>query len=331
MPEEIQDVVKRISEGRYNLTDLQAIVEAVKAKQVTVAPGDQAVGIGGGAENATIVTGTSITGNHFEIHLHGNQAERVFQIAQRGEKQAAQEESLGIIDINYIRGINTSLQSLRKLSETEQFSQAQNEQFSSLKQRIKSLEQELKNVHRKSQMLFEDFIQHVEKKLEDLYLERQKQLDVIVIKTDNLKEPLNEEIQQIERYIKEAKRLEKSLSNYQKVADCLNENRSYFAARAAEEALKIHSGLRDAATQEQIADFCFSIEQFLEQISHCLRLGRSTILDFPGIPLEFDKNVYVYEAAFQFLKEMIPPHLPTEGIKQFRKYVDYLISRLCYY
>jgi putative lipoic acid-binding regulatory protein len=36
MPEEIQDVVKRISEGCYNSTDLQAIAEAVKAEQITV-------------------------------------------------------------------------------------------------------------------------------------------------------------------------------------------------------------------------------------------------------------------------------------------------------
>jgi len=329
MPEEIQDVIKRVSEGCYSVADLQAISEAVEAEQVTVVSGNSAVGIGGDAENTTIVTGSSnITGNHFEIHLHGVQ-EELYKIVQQSEKRTVQEEALEILDINGIHAINASLQSLKKLSETEQFSQAQDEQLSSLKQQIKSLGQELKDIYRNSQTLSEEIYQHLKKKLEDLYIERQKQFDTI--DADSQNQLLNEEIQQARRAVKEFERLKKSFVNYQKVANCLDDNRSHFAARAAEEALKIYSQVKDAASEQQIDNFKFSIEQFLEQITHCLKLEETTILDSPGIPLEFDKNIYVYEAAFQFMKEMIPSHLPTEGIKKCRRYVDYLISRLRYY
>jgi hypothetical protein len=109
----------------------------------------------------------------------------------------------------------------------------------------------------------------------------------------------------------------------------LNKNLFQLARSAGKHVLAQCTEIKSTASPEQLDDFYFSIEQFLEQVSQCLSWGRYNILDSPDIPLIFDS--YAYEMAFSYIKKMLPTHLSDESIQQLKDYIDYLIQRLPYY
>ncbi len=110
------------------------------------------------------------------------------------------------------------------------------------------------------------------------------------------------------------------------VAQWLDENSSVLARNIGQEALTQNLEVRNTASGEDIEHFYFSINQFLETLSHCLKWGRSNILENPEIPLVF--NVYLYEAAFRSLEKLLPQNLPASGVEQFKTYVNYLLYKL---
>ena len=71
MPENLQAIIDRAKSGTLTPTDIQALVAAIQAGQVTLATGQQAVAIGGSAAESIILTGS----NNQVIVLKGNDAE----------------------------------------------------------------------------------------------------------------------------------------------------------------------------------------------------------------------------------------------------------------
>jgi len=71
MAEDLQAVIDRTKTGALTPTDIQALVAAIQAGQVTLATGQQAVAIGGSAAESIILTGS----NNQVIVLKGNDAE----------------------------------------------------------------------------------------------------------------------------------------------------------------------------------------------------------------------------------------------------------------
>ena len=58
MPEDLQAIIDRAKIGTLTAIDIQALVAAIQSGQVTLATGQQAVGIGGSADEAIIMTGS---------------------------------------------------------------------------------------------------------------------------------------------------------------------------------------------------------------------------------------------------------------------------------
>ena len=57
MPEDIQTIISRVTEGSHIEADIQALVSLLQSGQVSLATGDGAVALGGSANDAVIVTG----------------------------------------------------------------------------------------------------------------------------------------------------------------------------------------------------------------------------------------------------------------------------------
>ncbi len=77
MTDNLQAIINRAKTGALTPTDIQAIVAAVQAGQVTLATGQQAVGIGGSADESIIMTGSH------NIVLNVTDTEAVLKILQQ--------------------------------------------------------------------------------------------------------------------------------------------------------------------------------------------------------------------------------------------------------
>lgn len=112
----------------------------------------------------------------------------------------------------------------------------------------------------------------------------------------------------------------------QKASYKLTNNRSQLAEAAGFFALGQYPHIQKQATADKVDDFCFSLYQFLEQISHCLIWGRNNILDCPEIPLIFNDSIY--KDAFLFIKKHLPDNLMTYEKELIHNYIDYVIEKL---
>ena len=86
MAEDLQAAIDRAKTGVLTPTDIQALVSAIQAGQVTLATGQQAVAIGGSAAESIILTGS----NNQVIVLKGNDAE-AFQNTLQQVKPASSQ------------------------------------------------------------------------------------------------------------------------------------------------------------------------------------------------------------------------------------------------
>lgn len=80
------------------------------------------------------------------------------------------------------------------------------------------------------------------------------------------------------------------------------------------------------ASQKELEVFYLTVKHFLEQLIRCLKAGRTNSLDNLTIPLIFSADVYI--TAFEYLKTLIPNHLPNGGVEQLVEYTDYLITKI---
>jgi hypothetical protein len=189
---------------------------------------------------------------------------------------------------------------------------------------LSELNRKLKETAKKAQILFQDAVESLECKLEELNLSRQ---DLVELGSQNLDDDCR--IAFLEQQIEIAKRLEMNLENGKEASTWLSRNITQFARSAGKYALEQCAEITSTASPRHIDNFYFSIEQFLERVSHCLSWGRYDILDSSDIPLVFD--VHVYETAFNFVKRMLPRRLNDETKQQVEDYLNYLIQRLPYY
>jgi hypothetical protein len=88
MSEQLQAIIDRAKTGALTPTDIQALVAAIQAGQVTLATGQQAVAIGGSAAESVILTGS----NNQVIILKGNDAEAFQKTLQQDKPASSQPE-----------------------------------------------------------------------------------------------------------------------------------------------------------------------------------------------------------------------------------------------
>lgn len=259
----------------------------------------------------------ALTGAIQTLPLTGRQAE-----------QTAEEEELEELDLDVqsIKLINSRLKAVEEIRKVGQLSEKQEEEFNALKKQVNSLsrlDRELKQTAKRTQSLLRRAVQSLEEKLEDINLSKQELIGV------SYQQDYNAKIEFIKSQIEIIKQFEIDLEIGRDASDWLDKNIAQLAESAGKRALNRCPEIKSTASPEQIDDFYFSLEQFLEQVSHCLSWGRYNILDSPEIPLAFD--IHVYKLAFSFIKEMLPSHLSEDITEQIKDYIVYIIKRLPYY
>lgn len=129
-----------------------------------------------------------------------------------------------------------------------------------------------------------------------------------------------------DQYLKIIETLQMDFEDADEVAEWLDSNRKRMAKHFGKAALTLFPENQSQVSKEKVARFYFSINQFLEQLAHCLRWGRPNILDDPGILLEFESEIYI--EAFNLIQKDLPSHLSKEGKSQLNEYIDYLVELL---
>jgi HEAT repeat protein len=110
------------------------------------------------------------------------------------------------------------------------------------------------------------------------------------------------------------------------MARWLDQERSQLAQCLGQYALDAYPEIKATTSPRRLEAFYFSLEQFLENLGHCLTWGRNNSLDKPVTPVVLDDEIYT--TAFEQLKSLIPDHLPDNGIEQLKEYIDYLVESL---
>jgi hypothetical protein len=223
------------------------------------------------------------------------------------------------VDAALVERINATLQSIKNLDDDEHLSEDQKGTFDILKEEVRSLNntrQTLTDIANSAQLLLEGAKRSLKAKIESLIGEGYQLVD----------SPISDSIECMSQYLKILEQLKMDLEEGREAADWLNENRKRLAKQFGRKALCSFPKIQANASDEEVSFFCFTLNQFLEQIAHCLQWGRYNILNSPDIPLVFDSKVYI--KALEIIQKDVPPHLTEEARQQVQDCINYLIERL---
>lgn len=327
-PDDLGAIIDRIEANTHTLEDLKVLRQLL-------GKGDRETISQLGKYNVNVGEGTSLEiGDRFYMELNDKAIQALIRAIQtlpltgRQIEQTTEEEELEELDLDVrsIKLINSRLKAVEEIRKVGQLSEKQEEEFQVLKNQVQSLmglDQELKETAKRTQALLRRAVQSLEEKLEDINLYKQELIGV------SYQQEYNDKIEFIKSQIEIVKKFEINLEVGRAASAWLDKNIAQLAKSAGKRALNRCPEIKSTASPEQIDDFYFSLEQFLEQISHSLSWGRYNILDSPEIPLVFDSHAY--EVAFNLIQEMLPSHLHKEIIEQIKDYINYLIQRLSYY
>ena len=327
-PDDLGAIIDRIEANTHTLEDLKVLRQLLGR-------GDREAISQLGKYNVNVGEGTSLEiGDRVYVEWSDKAIQaltgaiQTLPLSGRQAQQTAEEEELEELDLDVqsIKLINSRLKAVEEIRKVGQLSEKQEEEFNTLKIQVQSLSRlnrELKETAKRTKTLLQVAVQFLEEKLEDIKLSKKELIGV------SYQQEYNDQIEFIKSQIEIVKRFEMNLEVGREASAWLDKNIAQLAKSAGKGALNRCPEIKSTASPEQIDDFYFSIEQFLEQVSHSLSWGRYNILDSPEIPLVFDSHAY--EVAFNLIKKMLPSHLPEKNIDQIKDYINYLISRLSYY
>jgi hypothetical protein len=328
-PDDLGAIIDRIEANTHTLEDLKVLRQLLGR-------GDRETISQLGKYNVNVGKGTSLEiGDRVYVEWSDKAIQALIGAIQTGIAISKQTEQVGeeeeleqlVLDVQSIELINSRLKAVENINQVGQLPEKQKEEFIFLKREVQSLgelNRKLKETAKKAQRLFQETVESLEAKLKELKLSKQD-----LVELGSQKREHECRIVELERQIEIAKQFEMNLESGEEASTWLNKNIAQFARSAGKYALEQYPEITSTALPRQIDNFYFSIEQFLERVSHCLSWGRYDMLDSSDIPLVFD--VPVYEKAFYFVKKMLPCRLPDENKKQLEDYLDYLIQRLTYY
>lgn len=224
------------------------------------------------------------------------------------------------IDVQIIGLINSRLASIEELYNAKQLTESQLEKLNALKAKLRPLveiNQDLRELAAASNKLLQEAIQSLTEKLQELNASKSDSFATTQMQNC------------LQQYQELLLQLQMDLEEGEEVADWLNKGRSHIAQALGQHALSKHPTLKQATSPKSVEAFYFSLEQFLERLSHCLIWGRQNSLEFPTTPVVL--NDQVYATAFEYLMEMLPEELSDGGVEQLQEYVDYLVKSLTNY
>lgn len=234
------------------------------------------------------------------------------------------------VDSDAIDSLNSNLKIVDRLDDQGNLTSTQRTAFLGLKKEIHSLnefDQKLEELHYVAKSLLQETRLSLKEKIRALEREPGSLLDGQSPEAlERELECKTKELEVLEDFINE-------LDDAGKIADWIDGESKSMAKRYGRKALRKFPDIEKYIDPEKISDFCFSIYQFLQQVSHCLRWGSRNILDNPEIPLVLDYTIY--EEAFSLVQEEIDENAPSrfsQEIKNLaRECIDYLIFQLPLY
>lgn len=224
------------------------------------------------------------------------------------------------IDAQAIQQINADLEAIKAILESGLLSKSQEDNVEALKEGIKNLNSkdinsQILEIHAISQALLDEARKALEQKST---LESKILLD-------------NPARKCTEDHMKTIKQLQLDLEEGSELAEWLDDNCKRLAKYWGRQAVARSSECQSQISREKISRFCFSLNQFLERISHCLRWGRANILDSTDIPLELNSQVYIRALKLIRREEKLPSYVSEEAVSQLDEYINHLIGTLSSY
>lgn len=296
--------------------------------ELTIAVGNGSVAISGSAAESVILTGSNnqVIRNGFGVEeiraivqeLQSHQTQSRPTDARPPDQTFENEPLVLIIEPAMVELINSRLAVIEELQKSGQLSSPQQVEFNSLRGKIysfKEINQELELLANSFDRILKEAVISLTTKLRELDNSRGESL--LEARSQVC---LREQIELLTQF-------QTQLGDGKTVAYWLNRRRSqHLAQELGKRALDTHPKIKETVSSRRIEAFYFSIGQFLDQLSHCLTWGRANSLTNSGTPVVLDDKVYV--TAFEYLKSLIPEHLPDAGIEQLKEYVDYLVKNL---
>lgn len=234
------------------------------------------------------------------------------------------------VNFKQVREVNSDLEYVRSLELKGYLQESQKTAFEKIKHEVHALNEfslKLNRLHFETKALLADSKMSLIEKIKTLKIESEKMLDPQSLAK------LSQEQECKERELKILQEFMEEIEESGKVSVWLESKGKALAKRFGREALDSFPEIKNGLDAKRIGYFCYSINQFIEQVSHCLKWGRYEILDSPGIPLMLDYRVY--EKAFCLIKEFVENNLPLRfgqaGKRLTGEYIDYLISQLSVY
>lgn len=328
VPDNLDEILERVRTRTSTDEDLE-VLEQLHSKNGTVQNVTQS-----GKYSVNVGQGTLNIGDHNGPSVEDIQTiVRELQTLQLQDNRVATEQlepfnedeplELPSIEPQIVELINSRLSAIEELRKVVQISDTQQAELGTVKGKLRSLR--LEEINQELQMLANE-IDRILQEAVDALKAKLKELDNS--SEENLLEArsricLKQQIELLERF-------QADLNNGKVVARWLDRQRSQnIAQNLAQHALGIYPQVKESISALRVEAFQFSIEQFLERLSHCLTWGRTNILDNPTTPLVLDDEIYA--VVFENFRSLIPDHLPSEGINQLQEYIDYLIQNLSNY
>lgn len=332
MLDEVREAVERVNAGNFSEEDIRAIASAIQAIYSTQATGKQAISISGGTTESSLVTGDY--NQIYNTNYYGVDANELLIILRKLQPLYSQNNPINSpqfnhqtfdgslvleIDPEVINKINTYLEVIDELQKTGRWPNNQQISFAQLRDdvmSIKEVEEKINSLVNNSRKIIQNSIKLLEDELKDL----SNSPDEIFRKTRS-QVCLQENINLLREW-------RDRLDDSKVVAEWLNQQRlnEKLANRLSRYVLDTHPQIQGTLSPQKLEAFNFSIEQFIEQLSHCLIWGRTNILEYQNTTKVLENEAY--STAFEHLKTLIPHHLPENGIENLQEYIDFLVQKI---
>ena len=215
--------------------------------------------------------------------------------------------------------INTRLAALDELRKLGHLPQQHLADFNQVKGKVMQLmevQQELSVLAAKADILLQAGVDNLTAKLQAL--ETSQDNSLLEARSQAC---LQEQIKLLQQFREE-------LEDGKVVAHWLDRKRANgLASTLGQYTLQHYPDIQITASQGKIDAFYFTLDQFLENLSHCLTWGRKSSLENPITPIVIEDELYVFALEYLGLN-LLPENLPSHSVVQLQGYIAYLVKRL---
>jgi TolA-binding protein len=227
--------------------------------------------------------------------------------------------------INFMLTIRLCLDTAKKIQNAGKLSEEHQFTINILKNKVSSWiipNEHLSEMAIQAQAFLRETRQILESEIEELSSQGSNNL----LQIEQLKVELEQKIKPLEEQIQVFRQFEQDLKAGQDAAKWLDKNRAALAKRAGNVALDEYQEIKTDFSPDEIDDFYWEIEKYLERISWCLTWGKYDLIEEP----EFQTlPVYAYKMSFTYIRDQrIPNSLSSQATTEIKACLTHFIQRL---